>query len=64
MGRHEGAFAVASGAASSIDERHAIVDFLRGYSVETSPAAADRRSASARSRASLPPEGVSFMPRY
>ena len=42
MGRHEGAFAVASGAASSVDERPAIVDFLKGYSLETSPAAADR----------------------
>lgn len=42
MGRHVGAFAVASGAMSSFDERHAIVDFLTGYSVETSPAAADR----------------------
>ncbi len=42
MGRHEGAFAVASGAASSIDERHAISGFLTGYSVETSPAAADK----------------------
>ena len=42
MGRHEGAFAVASGAASSCDGMQAIVEFLTGYSVETSPAAADR----------------------
>ncbi len=42
MGRHEGAFAVASGAAAPVCEKQAIVDFLTGYSVETSPAAADK----------------------
>lgn len=42
MGRHEGAFAVAGEDATPMGDRPMIVDFLTGYSVETSPAAADR----------------------
>jgi methylenetetrahydrofolate reductase (NADPH) len=42
MGRYERAFAVAGGNATPLCDKHAIVDFLTGYSVETSPAAADR----------------------
>jgi len=42
MGRHDGAFAVASGATAPACDKQAIVDLLTGYSVETSPAAADK----------------------
>ncbi len=42
MGRHERVFAIAGGDATPLCDKRAIVDFLAGYSVETSPAAADR----------------------
>lgn len=42
MGRHERAFAVVGGDSTPLCDKRAIVDFLTGYSVETSPAAADR----------------------
>lgn len=42
MGRHESAFAVAGGISAPLCDKHAIVDFLTAYSVETSPAAAER----------------------
>ena len=42
MGRHETALAVVGGTGSASGEKQAIADLLAGYSVETSPAAADR----------------------
>lgn len=42
MGRHERAFAVVAEDSSPLCGKRAIVDFLTGYSVETSPAAAGR----------------------
>ena len=42
MGRHERAFAVDDGDSIPLCDNRAIADFLTGYSVETSPAAADR----------------------